>query len=193
MSLFLFGCKKDKIRFVQDVIVNDTLISEGYMIGSLKIGFWKYYDFEKNLLVVNEYKLIKNSKYSNENIAYLNQEIVFDRHGDTLFDKSNFYHCKVYPMNKDSVLLEIKYKALSKDTSYIAFIYNDSINTEFSNVNRLKLDTLFFHDNKLQVRLPKNKRLRGVINEIVFLEKGMDVREVYFDYGKDYQDISEIR
>ena len=189
----LLGCKKDKIKFVRDIIVNDTLISKGYMKGSLKTGFWKYYDFNGNLLVVNEYKVINNKKYSNESIDYLNQEIVFDKHGDTIFGKSTFYNCKITSINKDSLLLEINYEGLSKDTPYIMLVYNDSINADFSNINKLTLDTLFFYNNKLHVQLPKNKILRGIINEIVLLQEGMDIREVYFDYNEDYQDISEIR
>lgn len=191
-SLFLtFGCNKSKIKFVKDIIVNDTLRSEGHMKGILKYGYWRYYNFEGNLLVVNEYKIINNE-------AYLNQEIVFDKNGDTLFNKSNFFTCKFRDINNDSVLLEIKYEGIfdaiyDNSKSYPMLVYNNHINADFSNLNEIKLDTLIFKDNQLKISIPKNKELRGVINEVIFLEEGMDIREVYFDYNEDYQDISEIR
>jgi len=192
LLFFLFGCKKEKIRFVQKTYPEDSLISEGYMIDTLPIKYWKSFDLQRRLVAISEFKIINNE-------AYLNQEIVFDKHGDTLFDRSNFFTCKSSIINKDSVLLEIKYEGMvdaiyDDANSYPMLVYHNNINANFSNINKLKLDTLIFHNNKLQIRLPKNKRLRGVINEVLFLEEGgMQIREVYFDYGKDYQDISEIR
>jgi|SRR5690554_854297 len=189
---FLFGCKKEKMRFVQDVIIDDSLTADGYMKDSLKTGYWKYYDSEKDLVAISEYLIIGNK-------TYLNQEVVFDKKGDTLFDKSNFFTCKTDKLNKDSLYLEIKYEGIfdaiyNDSESYPMLVYHNDINEDFSNINKLKLDTLFFKNNKLNMSIPKNKKLKGVIKEFIFLEEGgMQIREVYFDYGKDYQDISEIR
>src|SRR5690554_7133453 len=192
LLFFLFGCKKEKIRFVQKTYPEDSLISEGYMIDTLPIKYWKSFDLQRRLVAISEFKIINNE-------AYLNQEIVFDIHGDTLFDKSNFFTCKTDKLNKDSLYLEIKYEGIfdaiyNDSESYPMLVYHNDINEDFSNINKLKLDTLFFKNNKLNMSIPKNKKLKGVIKKLIFLkEEEMQIREVYFDYGKDYQDISEIR
>ncbi|WCM41742.1 hypothetical protein MG290_12430 [Flavobacterium sp. CBA20B-1] len=191
-SLFLiFGCKNDKLRFVQKKYTEDSLISEGYMLDTLPVGYWKSFDLQKNLVAISEFKLINNQ-------VYLNQEIVFNKQGDTLYNKSNFFTFKVKTVDKDSLIVEIKYEgvvdAIYNDAeSYPMLVYNNSINVDFSNLNKLKLDTLIFHDNKLQIRLHKNSGIRGVINEMMFLEKGMEIRKIYIDFNDEYQDISEIR
>src|SRR5690554_405681 len=182
---FLFGCKKEKIRFVQKTYPEDSLISEGYMIDTLPIKYWKSFDLQRRLVAISEFKIINNE-------AYLNQEIVFDKQGDTLFDRSNFFTCKSSIINKDSVLLKIEYDGIYEE-SYGLFIYNYNINDDFSNVDKLKLDTILFDGNKLEIRLLKNKEIKGIIKELKFLSDTYKTRNVYFDYGKDYQDISEIR
>lgn len=188
----ILGCKKDKIRFVQDVIIDDSLTADGYMKDSLKIGYWKYYDADKDLVAISEYLIIDNK-------TYLNQEVVFDKRGDTLFDKSNFFTCKTEKLNRDSLYLEIKYEGIidaiyNDSESYPMLVYHNDINDDFSNFNKLKLDTLIFKNNKLNMTIPKNKKLKGVIKEFIFLEEGgMQIRDVYFDYNKHYQDISEIK
>src|SRR5690606_29340236 len=103
-----------------------------------------------------------------------------DKQGDTIFDKSNFFTCKINKINNDSLFLEIEYEgivdAIYYDAvSYPMLVYHDNINDYFSNMDKLTLDTLIFHNNKLQILLPKNKRLRGVINEVMFLEERMDI------------------
>src|SRR5690606_6469422 len=95
----ILGCKKDKIRFVQKSYPEDSLISEGYMIDTIPIKYWKSFDLQKRLVAISEFKLINNG-------VYLYQEIVFDKHGDTLFDNSNFFICKTEIINKDSLLLK---------------------------------------------------------------------------------------
>lgn len=189
---FLFACNKEKIKFVQNRIIDDSLTAEGYMKDSLNIGYWKYYDSDKNLVAISEYLIIDNR-------GYLNQEVVFDKKGDTLFDKSNFFTCKTDKLNNDSLYLEIKYEGIidaiyNDSESYPILVYHNDINDDFTNINMLKLDTLFFKKNKLNMSIPNNKKIRGVIKEIIFLEEGgMQIRDVYFDYGSDYQDISEIK
>jgi len=185
LLFFLFGCKKEKMRFVQKTYPEDSLISEGYMIDTLPIKYWKSFDLQRRLVAISEFKIINNE-------AYLNQEIVFDKHGDTLFDRSNFFTCKSSIINKDSVLLKIEYDGIYEE-SYGLFIYNYNINDDFSNVDKLKLDTILFDGNKLEIRLLKNKEIKGIIKELKFLSDTYKTRNVYFDYGKDYQDISEIR
>ena len=185
LLFFLFGCKKEKMRFVQKTYPEDSLISEGYMIDTLPIKYWKSFDLQRRLVAISEFKIINNE-------AYLNQEIVFDKQGDTLFDKSNFFTCKSSIINKDSVLLKIEYDGIYEE-SYGLFIYNYNINDDFSNVDKLKLDTILFDGNKLEIRLLKNKEIKGIIKELKFLSDTYKTRNVYFDYGKDSQDISEIR
>lgn len=188
----LFGCKKEKIKFVQDVIIDDSLTADGYMKDSLKTGYWKYYDSEKHLVAISEYLIIDNK-------TYLNQEIVFDKKGDTLFDKSNFFTRKKIRLNRDSLYIEIKYEGIidaiyNNSESYSMLLYHSDINDDFSNINKLKLDTLIFKNHKLNMPISKNRKLRGVIKEFIFLEEGgMQIRDVYFDFSRDYQDISEIR
>ena len=181
----ILGCKKDKIRFVQKTYPEDSLISEGYMIDTLPIKYWKSFDLQKRLVAISEFKIINNE-------AYLNQEVVFDKRGDTLFDNSNFFTCKTEIINKDSLLLKIEYYGIYNE-SYGLFLYNYNINDDFSNIDKLKLDTIFFDTNKFEIRLPKNKEIKGIIKEIKFLSNTYKTRNVYFDYGRDYQDISEIR
>lgn len=186
------GCKKEKNKLVQSSIIEDSIVSRGYMIDTLPIGYWKSFDLQNNLIAISEFKIINNE-------VYLNQEITFGKDGDTLFDRSNFFTCTIDLIDNDSVLLKIEYEGLfdavyDQGKSYPMLLYNNSINSDFSNMNKLKLDTLVFHDNKLYIRLPKNTGIRGVINELIFFEDdNMEVREVYFDYNEDYQDISEIR
>jgi len=181
----ILGCKKDKIRFVQKSYPEDSLISEGYMIDTIPIKYWKSFDLQKRLVAISEFKLINNG-------VYLYQEIVFDKHGDTLFDNSNFFICKTEIINKDSLLLKIEYDGIYKE-SYGLFLYNYNINDDFSNVDKLKLDTIFFDANKIEIRLLRNKKIKGIIKEIKFLSNTYKTRNVYFDYDKDYQDISEIK
>src|SRR5690606_2996795 len=149
------------------------------------IKYWKSFDLQKRLVAISEFKLINNG-------VYLNQEIVFDKHGDTLFDNSNFFICKTEIINKDSLLLKIEYDGIYKE-SYGLFLYNYNINDDFSNVDKLKLDTIFFDANKIEIRLLRNKKIKRIIKEIKFLSNTYKTRNVYFDYDKDYQDISEIK
>lgn len=185
LLLLLFNCQKDKMSFVQKTYLEDSLISEGYMIDTLLIGYWKSFNLKKELIAISEFKIINNE-------TYLNQEVVFDKHGDTLFDKSNFFTCKSSIINKDSLLLKIEYDGVFEE-SYGLFLYNNNINKDFSNINKLQIDTILFNANKLEIKLPKNKGIRGVIREIKFLSNTHKTRNVYFDYDKDYQDISEIK
>lgn len=185
LLLLILGCQKEKMKFVQKVYPNDSLISEGYMIDTLPVRYWRSYDLERRLIAISEFKIINNE-------PYLNQEVVFDKKGDTLFDKSNFFTCKFEVITKDSLYLKVKYHGVF-EKSYGLFLYNDKINQDFSNLNELKLDTILFNSNELQIKSLKNKDIRGVIKEIKFLSETYKTREVYFDYNEDYQDISEIR
>lgn len=181
----ILACNKEKIRFVQKTYPEDSLISEGYMIDTLPINYWRSFDLQKRLVAISEFKIINNE-------PYLNQEIVFDKYGDTLFDKSNFFTCKAKFIHKDTLFLKVKYDGIFEE-SYGMFLYNYNINEDFSNVDKLKLDTIFFDGDRLEIRLPKNKEIRGIIQEIKFLSDTYKTRNVYFHYGRDYQDISNVK
>lgn len=97
--------------------------------------------------------------------TYLNQKVVFYKKGDTLFDESNFFTSKTHKLNRDSLYLEIKYEGIidaiyNDSESYPMLVYHNDINDDFSNINKLKLDTTIFKNIKLNMSIPKNKKLK---------------------------------
>lgn len=176
--LLITGCNKNDLKFVKNVKVNDSLLGEGYLKNSLKVGNWKYFDKNNNLVAVNEYKIINNG-------TYLNQEIVFNKNGDTIFDKSHFYTYSTRVNDKKERFLSIKYKRIFEGDSYLMFVYNKDLKSDFSNLNDLKLDTLLFENNTLEIQYPKKSEIRGVINEIKFLSDSVfDTRKVYIEISE---------
>lgn len=181
LMLVLTGCRKDKPNAIHEVVINDTLTGYGQMWDSIKIGYWKYYNSEKKVIAISEYKMLNNK-------SYLNQEIAFDKNGDTIPNRSSYFLFEF----KDNGKVHIKFKKILDQESYSFFVYSDKINSDFSNVDDIKLDTIFFEDDRITINLSKDY-LRGLIREIKFTSDTsfMD-RDVYVDINKNSKDISTV-
>ncbi len=177
----LIGCEKKDSNNFHQVVINDTLTGYGQMQDSIKIGYWKYYNSEKKVIAISEYKILNNK-------SYLNQEIAFDKNGDTIPNRSSYFLFEF----KDNDKVDIKFKKILDQESYSFFVYSDKINSNFSNVDDIKLDTIFFKDDRITINTSKDY-LRGLIREIKFTSDTsfMD-RDVYVDINKNSKDISTV-
>lgn len=181
LLIVLIGCKKEKPNVIQQIIVNDTLIAKGQMDDTLKIGYWKYYDQENRLVAISDYKIVNDK-------SYLNQEIVFDKSGDTIFEKSSYFS---FSFGHDNSV-QLKFKKILDQESYAFFIYSDKINSDFSNIDVVKLDTIFFKEDQITFNLQSNY-LRGLIKEVQFTSDTSFIhRNVYVDINKKSKDISTV-
>ena len=182
LIFILIGCKKnDQGTPIQEIVLNDTLTGKGQLIDSLEIGYWKYYNSEKRLIGISEYKIVNNK-------SYLNQEITFDALGDTIYEKSSYFTFSFREDNK----VDIKFKKLFNEDSYSFFLYSNNIDSDFRNVDNIKLDTIYFKGDRITVEL-QNNNLRGLIKEIKFTSDStfMD-RDIYVDINKKSKDISTV-
>lgn len=157
-------------------INNDSVIEKGIEKNGLRSGIWKYSDLDENLLEIVEFKIINNE-------SYYNQAIRFNKNNDTIFDRTSFYK---FNYTNDTIL-NINFVSLldklyeGKNT--IILLYNKNINEDFSNLNELNLDTLFFNNKYAVQFINKSKKFRGIIREI-HLRKSDSIslqRDVYVD------------
>jgi hypothetical protein len=119
---------------------------------------------------------------------YLNQGFYFNESKDTLFDKSNFYKIyiekKVLNTNEVSKII-IEYEPLLKNSVSGLLLSKDNIDLDFCNLEKSKLDTIFFIDNKIEFyQRFKNKGIKRLGGYILEIDKNLnnkiyDERKVY--------------
>lgn len=157
-------------------INNDSVIVKGIEKNGLEYGIWRFFDLNDNPLAIIEFKIINNKSFHN-------QAICFNKNNDTIFEKTSFYK---FNYTNDSTL-NIKFVSLL-DKNYegentAILLYNNNINEDFSNLNELNLDTLFFNNKYAVQFINKSKKFRGIIREI-HLRKSDSIslqRDVYVD------------
>ena len=103
-------------------------------------GWWEVYDTQNKILEKIEFINYKGVPYYNQNYFYKNDGTI-DSLKSTFFNlsflkkKDKEYDCKVDFFTKDNF-------------PYIAFCYSEEIDSDFSNVNDVHLDTLFVKKKK---------------------------------------------
>ena len=177
----LVGCKDNVLSIIRQNLIessqSDTiLVSNYYPDGSLKeegrevmgkkIGKWSYYLDGSILDRVFEYVIIDNNQYTN-------QGWYFDKKGDTIYDLGNYYKLNPNELYADEVfMLKLKYKPIvASNSDVIAFLSTD-VNYDFSNLNNVIYDTIYFDDFETNVTFefenPGNYSLRGYIKEFIY-------------------------
>lgn len=153
---------------------------------SIKSGKYKFYNKNGELDKELEYINLCGKKY-------LNQGWYFNKNLDTSYDKSNYYKIFVErnvlkPSERSRII--IKYKPLMKNSISVMLLGDKNIDDDFCNLNKMRLDTLYFVDNKIEFvqsfKSKGNKNIGGYIFEIKKLNKKInnnsvyDERKVYF-------------
>ena len=174
-SIFFENGSVQKIDYYKN---NDTLFSvrfypnlkkqeEGNFYKENKIGKWSYYSDDGRLEKVFEYINLNRHQYTN-------QGWYFNKNGDTLFNKSNFYKLKVKKsvLNpKEQTLVSISYNPLFKNAACGVLISKEKLlKDNYSNFDERNVDTLYFVDDKLQFATEfkgkGHKNLGGCILEV---------------------------
>lgn len=147
--------------------IKNQLSSEGLIIDSIKSGDWKYYKNGK-LDQIFEYTKIKGKQYSN-------QGWVFGNNGKIIKNKGNYYNFKIegkLVKDKKSKIV-IDYKPLISLNSSLIFLLGKNINSDFSNINSVKLDTVYGSNNRIEFNFTSEDtgkiNFRGIIKEYVNL------------------------
>lgn len=167
----------NKIYLVDYYLPNDTIESifyysdmvvkeKGKYIKNNKIGKWKYFRRDGTLDKVFEYINLKGEQYTN-------QGWYFDTNGDTLKEFGNFYTIKlssnVTKIN-NPILLDFTYKPLLAINPDVIICFSTKLEHDFSNLNKVKLDTIFLQNTSLEnfklIFKSRGKRnLRGFVKE----------------------------
>ncbi|WCO03489.1 toxin-antitoxin system YwqK family antitoxin [Psychroserpens ponticola] len=164
---------------------NSYITSEGHMFKTQKTGKWKLYKNQK-IDKIMQYKNIDGKQY-------LNQGWFFDKSGDTIHEYGSNYKFKYSVKLKEKTIdISIKYKPLIAENANVILLHNEKLNKEFSNIDEVVLDTIFFTNNKVDIEYKvKHKReklnfnLRGIIKEYADLLKNDSIyyreRLIYLD------------
>lgn len=132
----------DKNRF------KETLYFEGqkiYGYGKLdslnrKIGWWKFFDNENHLSGRQEYMIINQKEYVNQGISYNLDGTIDVEH--SRFFKLKFFKSK----NKRCYIGYLYYLKKMGKKSEVMLCIGESLNRDFSNIDKVKLDTLLFKE-----------------------------------------------
>lgn len=176
--LFLFSCEKKNENLIVTEVINDSIIARGLYNGNQKVGIWEYIDTNGQIFEIVEFKIIDNK-------SYYNQSVSFNKKGDTIHNKTSFF---TFNFLNDS-LITIKFISLFDkyydDQNGTVLLYSDQINDEFSNLNKVKFDTVYLKNNFLKMNLKLNK-LRGIIKEFHFDSDSSYIsREVFIDIDEN--------
>lgn len=179
LLLIICGCKKDIEKLQDQDVSNDSIPvsiyynngkfqSKGYTNKSnLKIGKWDYFHEDGTIDKTVEYIIIKGKEYANQGWYYNKSK------KDTSNAYGNFY--KFVDLKQeygvgDTVDIKIRYRRLLALSNNIMFCTSEDINADFSNIDNVKLDTIYGEDMKIQFgiilsKLPGKKNIRGFILE----------------------------
>lgn len=166
--LIVASCKK-----------NDENDTKGQVHDGIKTGKYKFYKKNGDLNKVLEYINLCGKEY-------LNQGWYFSKNLDTLHDNSNYYKISVEknilkPNESSNVI--IKYKPLMKNSISVLLLGDKDIDDNFCNLEKMRLDTLYFVDNQLEFKQSfKNKGIKnigGYILEIKKLKNKINNHDVY--------------
>lgn len=162
---------------------NGNVESEGLFYNHKKINKWKYYNNKGRLEKVFEYKIIKGQQYTN-------QGWVFDNQGDTIAHRSNYYTLRPYKNQikvGDTLFLTFTYHSI-KSNPLILLNIGDGINSDFSNLDSVDMDSVYVKSTFTTPISFENKgknHYRGFICEIKpVIKDGRNAiyrRKVYFD------------
>jgi len=101
----------------------------------IKVGWASIFSQDGNLTDSMEYINVKGS-------SFLNQRLHFDKNQNLIGDSSYYYNFKISKIKKsDSYRLAISYIPLMKEAQ-VAMILGKDINSDFSNLKNIELDTL---------------------------------------------------
>lgn len=175
--IFIVSCNKKTSVSFETFIINDSVTVKGYKENDLRFGIWEYIDKNGDLLEVVEFKIINNESCYNQAIN-LNKK-------DTVYEKTSFYK---FNYINDS-LLNIKFYSLFdkyfETANMTILLYSDKINEDFSNLDRIKLDTLYFSENIIKFKI-KSPKFKGVIQELHLKnDSSFFKRNVYVDINKN--------
>ncbi|WP_423740190.1 hypothetical protein V8245_07565 [Flavobacterium columnare] len=146
---------------------------------NIKNGKYRFYKKNKQL-----YKTLEYINLCGE--QYLNQGWYFNKNLDTLYENSNYYKVSVEknilkPNEKSRITLS--YKPLMKNSVSVLLLGDKNIDDNFCNLKEMKLDTLYFVDNKLEFyqcfKSKGIKKLGGYIFEIKKLKNKVNNHSVY--------------
>ncbi|WP_306353315.1 hypothetical protein [Flavobacterium sp. '19STA2R22 D10 B1'] len=168
LMLCVSSCKEDKNDDIQNI--SDAKI---------KNGKYKFYKKNGELDKVLEYINLCGTQY-------LNQGWYFKNNMDTLFGKSNFYKISVEKSilkSDENSRIIIKYKPFMKNSISVLLLGNKNIDDNFCNLAKIRLDTLYFVDNKLEFnqsfRNKGTKMIGGYIIEFKKVPEKINNHNVY--------------
>ncbi|PKP24050.1 MAG: hypothetical protein CVU03_13930 [Bacteroidetes bacterium HGW-Bacteroidetes-2] len=131
-----------KISYHENGIVKDS----GYVNKSdKKFGDWYYYNNKANLEIQDEYFIINEEEYLNQTTAY-------NENKNIIFSKSKIADINVF---SDTISMNEPVQVMScikighfvgdgvKSKIFISSGYGNKINDDFSNLNSIKLDTVY--------------------------------------------------
>ena len=162
----------------KEIYTPDTLYSYHYyksgnislgrkFIGEEKIseiGWSKIFLEDGSLSDSIQYIYVNNIKITNQIIKYKDEKI--------LNDKSKYYRFQIKTVkNSDSKNLVIKYHPKTKGAD-VFMVLGKNINDNFSNINKVHLDTLYMEENQIIVENYKNTILKGFFYENGFENLG---------------------
>ena len=146
--------------------MNGNIESKGKIYKTNKIGKWVYNREDGSIEKEFEFMSINGEQYTNQG-RYFNIE------GKLLHELGNFYDLNLTSTNiklKDTVFLSLKYKPLLALNSKSYLCISSKIDSDFGNLNDVKLDTIHFENNiisnyRLLFGTSGIKNIRGFINE----------------------------
>ncbi|RBA29892.1 hypothetical protein [Flavobacterium tibetense] len=142
---------------------NGNIESEGLKYKDRFIGEWKFFNSNRSLEKILEYKIICDS-------SYLNQGKIFDNQGKISIEKSNFYNVKYINSAKinEKIKFDFKYNKLYKN-SYADLYISPDIDQSFCDLNNKKYLISNFKDDSISAKIGYStygkKQLRGFIKE----------------------------
>jgi hypothetical protein len=193
-SLIAFDKKQNlkfKKSFFNDSIYyvafkNNSIMKRGFLKNdSLKVGWWEYFDDVGVLKSKREYKILCED-------YVLNQSIIFNQKGDTIFrdddyNESTFYDFKVVDLNNGKLKVDYKVVPISNRSILQLGIINKD---EFCKIQSKNIDTAInLKSNRGTLVLNKNKFNKGLIVDYRSTKKGVELKEgvstlsrkMYFD------------
>lgn len=191
-SLF-YNDKNDFIEKINYYLLGDTIktkflysngnvASTGLFFNGQKISHWKYFNKNGVLEKIFEYKNINGKQYTNRGW-------MFDNKGDTIKDAGSYYILNTIPKSikyGDTLNLNFKYKPFFARNTNVVMYLSSKINSDFSNLSSVRLDTLSLNDNEAIIKMSfKNKgkrNIRGLIKEFTTTpDKITKSKSTYFD------------
>lgn len=155
-SIYFFENKKGSKSQIDYYLKGDTIFqkkfyengiieSKGEKVNDIKIGNWRYYRKNGTLKGIFEYKTIRGEQFTNQGWHFNEEEKFIEEQGNYIDYQVSSYKVK----QNDTILFNLKYKPLLALNSNVFMCFSTKINDDYSNLNEIKLDTIYLKNNKI--------------------------------------------